>query len=60
MKTLKKINNNETSYLRVADHEVNRYIREGYQFCQKTEWKENVRDFEKRRKEEAKKSKKPE
>jgi hypothetical protein len=54
MKTLKRINKDETVFLRVQDHEVNRYLKDDFQFCQKTEWKINVRDAEKAKREEAK------
>jgi hypothetical protein len=58
MKTLKKtINTNETKYLRVKDGDTNGYIRQGYSFCPKSEWKKNVRDFNKETNEERKERK---
>jgi hypothetical protein len=61
MKTLKKSKTNqEMEYLRVNDGEAEAYIKRGYSYCPKSEWKSNVRDFgkvEKESKSDKKKSK---
>ena len=58
MKTLKKtINQEETKYMRVKDGDVNGYVRQGYTYCPKSEWKKNVRDFNKETNEERKERK---
>jgi len=52
MKTLKKMNlKGEMEYKRVNDSEGNNLTRVGWNFCPKTEWKENVRDFGKTKEE---------
>ena len=52
MKTLKKMNlKGEMEYKRVNDSEGNNLARVGWNFCPKTEWKENVRDFGKTKEE---------
>jgi hypothetical protein len=56
MKTLKKSMGQETKYLRVSDGEANGYVRQGYSYCPRSEWKTNVRDFGKERSEETEKS----
>ena len=58
MKTLKKSINQETKYLRVSDGEAAGYVRQGYTFCPKSEWKTNVRDFGKEKTSEPKKTSK--
>jgi hypothetical protein len=55
MKTLKKLINQETKYLRVSDGEAEKYVRQGYSYCPRSEWKINVRDFGKEKSVEAKK-----
>jgi len=46
MKTIKKMNlKGEMEYKRVNDSEGNNLTRVGWNFCPKTEWKENIRDF---------------
>lgn len=57
MKTLKKSIGQETKYLRVSDGEANGYVRQGYTYCPKNEWKTNVRDFGKESIEEKKEKK---
>ena len=52
MKTVKKTNlKGEMEYKRVNDSEGNNLTRVGWNFCPKTEWKENVRDFGKTKEE---------
>ena len=52
MKTIKKKNlKGEMEYKRVNDSEGNNLTRVGWNFCPKTEWKENVRDFGKTKEE---------
>ena len=52
MKTVKKMNlKGEMEYKRVNDSEGNNLTRVGWNFCPKTEWKENVRDFGKTKEE---------
>jgi hypothetical protein len=58
MKTLKKSTSQETKYLRVSDGEASGYVRQGYTFCPKSEWKTNVRDFGKENATESKKTSK--
>jgi hypothetical protein len=41
MKTLKKDGN----YVRVSDTEADEKVKFGWQFCSKSQWKTNVRDF---------------
>jgi hypothetical protein len=41
MKTLKKAGN----IIRVTDKEADEKLKFGWQFCPKSEWKTNVRDF---------------
>ena len=48
MKTLKKDGN----YVRVSDDEADQKIKFGWQFCPKSEWKNNVRDFGRKNKKE--------
>ena len=43
MKTLKKV----LDYKRVKESEVASYLTKGYSYCPKSEWKTNVRDFDK-------------
>ena len=58
MKTIKKMNlKGEMEYKRVNDSEGNNLTRVGWNFCPKTEWKENVRDFGKTKDEKPKKEK---
>ena len=40
MKTVKKNN----VIRRIEEHQVTHFLSQGYQFCTKAEWKENVRD----------------
>ena len=40
MKTLKKSEN----IVRAEEHQVNHYLKQGYEFCPKQVWKESVRD----------------
>ena len=52
MKTIKKKNlKGEMEYKRVNDSEGNNLTRVGWNFCPKTEWKENIRDFGKTKEE---------
>ena len=52
MKTIKKMNlKGEMEYKRVNDSEGNNLTRVGWNFCPKTEWKENIRDFGKTKEE---------
>jgi hypothetical protein len=45
MKTIKKIQNNETEYKRVEDEYADYAVKhQGWSFCPKSEWKLNVRD----------------
>jgi|688.fasta_scaffold1734463_2 hypothetical protein len=52
MKTIKKQTNKGIEYKRVDDSEADKLISSGWSFCPKTEWKVNVRDFNKAVKEE--------
>lgn len=45
MKTVKRQTPNGVEYKRTSDAEANNLTRIGWQYCQKTEWKTNVRDF---------------
>lgn len=47
MKTIKRINpkTNDVEYKRLADYEASNLVKGGWQYCPKTEWKKNVRDF---------------
>ena len=58
MKTLKKSIGQEIKYLRVSDGEADGYIRQGYSYCPRSEWKTNVRDFGKEKPTENKKNSK--
>lgn len=42
MKTIKK----GKEIKRVSDKDADRYIKDGYSFCAKKEWKKNVRDVD--------------
>ena len=48
MKTMKLKND---SLKRIKEDDVDRHISLGYKFCSKKEWKENVRDLNKTKKE---------
>jgi hypothetical protein len=45
MKTIKKKTEKGFEYKRVADLEADKLITMGWDFCPKSEWKINVRDF---------------
>jgi hypothetical protein len=45
MKTIKKKTEEGFEYKRVTDSEADKLVTTGWQFCPKTEWKINVRDF---------------
>jgi hypothetical protein len=58
MKTLKRSKTNqEIEYLRVNDGEAEALVKRGYNYCSKSEWKTNFRDFGKSEKVEKTKSK---
>lgn len=53
MKTLKKNDN----IIRVKDKEVDKYLKTGYNYTQKSVWKKEVRDIENTKNKKQKKSK---
>ena len=62
MKTLKRQTKNEVEYKRVQDDEADRLVSiqsNGWSFCPKSEWKENVRDFGKEKSESKSETSKP-
>lgn len=48
MKTIKKINQDTTEYRRLSDKIADKKVKnEQWQYCPKSEWKNNVRDYSK-------------
>lgn len=55
---MKTIVNKEKNYKRVSDSEASSLVGKTWKYCPKSEWKTNVRDFEKNSKGESKTKKK--
>jgi hypothetical protein len=50
MKTIKKVSTDTTEYRRLSDNIAGDKVRSGdWQYCPKSEWKINVRDYSKER-----------